>query len=58
LEIFIDLFLLMMKPHYFGVAWLSVCTVCYKKYENKQKEWHPATKPYTPAERMWRGGLS
>jgi hypothetical protein len=20
--------------------------VCYKKYENKQKEWHPATKPY------------
>jgi hypothetical protein len=20
--------------------------VCYKKYENKQKEWHPATKPF------------
>ncbi len=22
--------------------------VCYKKYENKQKEWHPATKPSDP----------
>ncbi len=32
--------------------------VCYKKYENKQKEWYPATKPYKPAEKLWRGCLS
>jgi hypothetical protein len=25
--------------------WMIVLYECYKKYKNKQKEWHTATKP-------------